>query len=179
MLMSRSLVPRAMIRARLINWWCPLSLSTVHKSSAVKRLPGALLKHRKRDAAWLALRGASAWRFCVFPRGFTTLFYSGRVPGVCWPPWHHLVFVNAMANRDHSKSRSPVNAARKDAARMSQTSTVAAPSQLDALLLAPTPARGDVHGEWLPDHQQSLGPSSQVFATPVSSSPFAPLGGPT
>ena len=63
-----------------------------------------------------------------------------------------------MADRDHSKSRSPVNAARRDAARMSQTSTVAAPSQLDALLLAPTPARGDVHGEWLPDHQQSTGP---------------------
>ena len=89
------------------------------------------------------------------------------------------MFVNAMANRNHSKSRSPVNAARRDAGRMSQTSTVAAPSQLDALMLAPTPARGDFLGEWLPDNQQASGTSSQVFATPVSPSPFAHLGGPT
>ena len=49
---------------------------------------------------------------------------------------------------------------------MSETSTVAASSQLDALMLAPTPARGDVQGEWLPDKQPS-GPSLQVVATPV------------
>ena len=84
-----------------------------------------------------------------------------------------------MANRNHSKSRSPVNAARRDAGRLSQTSTVAAPSQLDALMLAPTPARGDSHGEWLPDNQQPSGTPSQVFATPVSPSPFAHLGRPT
>ena len=89
------------------------------------------------------------------------------------------MFVNAMSNWNHSKSRSPVNAAKRDAFRMSQTSTVAASSQLDALMLAPTPARGDVHGKWLHDNQQPSGPSLQVIATPVSSSPFAHLGGPT
>ena len=62
---------------------------------------------------------------------------------------------------------------------MSQTSTVAASSQPDALMLAPTPARGDVHGEWLPDKQQPSGSSLQVIATPVLSSLFAHLSGPT
>ena len=62
---------------------------------------------------------------------------------------------------------------------MSQTSTVAASSQLDALMLAPTSARGDVHGEWLPDQQHPPGPSLQVPATPVLSSPFAHVSGPT
>ena len=94
-------------------------------------------------------------------------------PGVSCPAWYRLVFVDTMANRDHSKSRSPVNAFRRDAGRLSQASTVAAPSQLDALMLAPTPARGDFHTEWLPDSQQPSGTSSQVFAIPVSLSPFA------
>ena len=76
-----------------------------------------------------------------------------------------------MSNRNHSKSRSPVNAA--------QTRTIAASSQPDSLMLAPVPARADVHGEWLPDQQQSPGPSLQVIATPALSSPFAQLSGPT
>ena len=70
-------------------------------------------------------------------------------PGVSCPAWYRLVFVDTMANRDHSKSRSPVNPTRRDAGRLSQASTVAAPSQLDALMLAPTPARGDCHSECL------------------------------
>ena len=89
------------------------------------------------------------------------------------------MFVDTMANRDHSKSRSPVNAIRRDVCRLSQASTVAALSQPDALMLTPTPARGDFHSEWHPDSQQPSGTSSQVFGTPVSQSPFAHLGGPT
>ena len=100
-------------------------------------------------------------------------------PGVSCPAWYRLVFVDTMANRDHNKSRSPVNAIRRDAGRLSQASTVAALSQPDALMLTPTPARGDFHSEWPPDSQQPSGTSSQVFGTPVSQSPFAHLGGPT
>ena len=106
-----------------------------------------------------------------------------HVPALCplesLPAWFLLVFVDTMATRDHSKSRSPVHATRRDAGLLSQASTVAASSQLDALMLAPTPARGDFHSEWLPDGQPPPGTSPQVSATPVSPSPFAHVGGPT
>ena len=130
-------------------------------------------------AAWLALRGASAGGFVLSLHTWPNHVASPVPPGVSCPAWFLLVFVDTMANRDHSKSRSPVHATRRDAGRLSQASTVAASSQLDALMLAPTPARGDFHSEWPPDGQQPPGTSSQVSATPVSPSPFAHVGGPT
>ena len=101
------------------------------------------------DAAWLALRGASAggfvfstWVRACCPR--CLLVALTRQSCATWsllPLLNRSVLVNTMANRTHRKSRSPVNAARRDTGRLSQTSTVAAPSQLDALMLAPAPTR--------------------------------------
>ena len=99
-------------------------------------------------APWLALRGASAggfvlshtWSNHVGPRALlrgVSLVAphtpSPVLPGVSRPFWKRLVFVDTMANRDHSESRSPMNAIRRDACRLSQASTV---------------ARGDFHSEW-------------------------------
>ena len=88
------------------------------------------------------------------------------------------MFVDTMANRDHSKSRSPVNAKGGTLAACHRQ----AQSQHfhNRMRSCSHPhARGDFHSEWLPDSQQPSGTSSQVFGISVSQSPFAHLGGPT
>ena len=81
-----------------------------------------------------------------------------------------------MSTRNHSKSRSP---AKRDACRMSQTSTVAASSQPDSLVFAPTPARADLPVARFPALPQSPGAPLQDITTPVLASPFAQSSGPT
>ena len=81
-----------------------------------------------------------------------------------------------MTTRNLSKSRSPV---KRDASRMSQTSTIAASSQPDPLMLAPTPACADPLDARLPALPQSPGASLEDITTPVQAPPFVPLSGPT
>ena len=86
------------------------------------------------------------------------------------------VFVNAMTTRNHSKSRSPV---KRDACRMSQTSTIAASSQSDSHVLAPSSARADSHGARFSVLSQPPGAPLQDVNTPTLVFPFAQPSGPT
>ena len=81
-----------------------------------------------------------------------------------------------MTTRNHSKSRSPV---KRDACRMSQTSTIAASSQSDSHLLAPSSARADSHGARFSVLSQPPGAPLQDVNTPTLVSPFAQPSGPT
>ena len=81
-----------------------------------------------------------------------------------------------MTTRNLSKSRSPV---KRDACRLSQTSTIAASSQPDPLMLAPTRARADPPDARFPALPQSPGASLEDITTPVQAPPFVQLSGPT
>ena len=99
---------------------------------------------------------------CASAGGLCLLFLTWSSPrwrlqvsfSACWSPWRHSVFVDAMTTRHHSTSRSP---AKRDACRMSQTSTIAASSQPVSLMLTPTPARADLPDAQLPALPQSPG----------------------
>ena len=62
---------------------------------------------------------------------------------------------------------------------MSQTSTIAASSQPDSLMLAPTLARADLPDARFPALPQSPGAPLQDITTPVLASPLAQSSGPT
>ena len=81
-----------------------------------------------------------------------------------------------MTTRNHSKSRSP---AKRDACRMSQTSTIAASSQPVSLMLAPTSARVDLLDAQLPALPQSPGAPLEDITTPIQASLHAQSSGPT
>ena len=84
-----------------------------------------------------------------------------------------------MANRYHSKSRSPPNAARRDACRLAQASSVSDLAQPDATALLPAPACSASHGELSSDSRQPPGPFLYAPGPPVVQSPFARLDTPT
>ena len=88
------------------------------------------------------------------------------------------MFVDAMANRNRSKSRSPPSAARRDSGRLAQASSVSAPAQP----AAPAPSLAvhcDSHAVPCSDSRQSAGPFLLMPGPQVVQSPFARPDSPT
>ena len=88
------------------------------------------------------------------------------------------MFMDAMAHRNHSKSRSPPSAARRDSGRLAQASSVSALAQP----AAPAPslaAQCDSHAAPCTDSRQSTGPFLLLPGPQVVQSPFARPDSPT